>query len=353
MAEIIVEADKPEPLDLKAIARKAAADFGLSMIDDRSFWTHPQSITAEQVLKLCTETARENAGSAVSQKLGKLIEAITASVDLAYNTDGALADFDTIIASYAKDLVLDFSAWPGTKAPWDDKIMAVRAALNAVLTLDSIGEWLAPITVAQLLGYANKDERLHGEDLRKAIAALNYPGASVSADPTDPGDIPAFLDRRNKQEASVAKKTKVDAAGWDDEPGQTTDVQAQAEAPPPDNWDDEPAPAEAADPWADPWADPEPVAENKGVRGATHHDTGISPKLCIMADLAGVSNDVMAVLLSQSRPYYSMIKSGKRKFPGLTTGQKDALLVELNQRMEAIKELATELMLGEITKPGV
>ena len=341
MVEIVVEAEKPEPLDLKDIARKAATDFGLSLLDDRSYWTHPQSITADMVFNLCTEVAHENAASAVSQQLGKLIEAITASVDFAYSADGAFADFDAVIETYAKDIKLDFSAWPGNKASWDDKVLVVRTALNAVLTTKSIGAWLAPITTEQLLAYANKDDRLHTEGLRKDIAALSYPGATVPRDPTDPGPIPEFLDR-NKKENTMAKKTKTDDSGWDDEPA-TVIVKTD------DSGWEENAPSDEVD-----WGEPAPAPDNKGVRGASpYNNTGMSPKFCIMADLAGISNDVMAVIMSNSKPYYSMIKSGKRKWPGLAPEQIAGMRTELQARREAIAQLESALALDEIIKPGV
>jgi len=419
MVEVVVEQEAFEPLDLKQIACDAAKDFGLSLMGDMTYWTHPGNITAEQVFKLATEAALENATTAVSQKLGKQVEAITGSVDLLYSQEGALADFDAVIATYAKDLKLDFSTWPGSivndeksgprKATWDDKIMAVRTALNTVLTVAEIESWVPPLTVAQLLEYRNTDPRLKDiEGLGKAISALNYPGSTPSVDPTDPGDPPAFMDRRNKKEDDMAKKkaaTPAASDGWDDpapttvrywchaESGSlfTTNNEAeelkaaegacdeldedqykvalqqqkeQAAKAGTDGWDDAaPAktdgdgwdePAAPATPHFDGWDDPAPAApaNNKSVRGKAAGATGTPPKIGAMLDACGITNDVMAVIMSNSGPYISMLKSGKRRWPGMTPEQVVALRFELDQRKEAIAALEEALDLGTVQQEG-
>lgn len=321
-----------QPLDLKAIAREAAKSFGLSIIDDRQFWPSPASVTADILKNACFTAASENAASAVSQALGKQVEALTSSIDVEYSESGAMGDFDAVVARYATDLVLDFSTFGAAKT-WDEKVLVVREALNAVLTVAEIDTWVLPLSVAQLLEYANTDERLkEAEGLKKAIAALSYPGS------TQGDEMPEFIKRKNAEAAKPKIDKGAEEAQWEEAAPEPAGDTA---------WVDE-----ASDITEETWEEPvAPATKTPSAKAPAA--TGVERLGCAMIDAAGISNDVMAEVMGISKPYYSMIKSGKRPWPGIKDAQAVLLAKEIDARAEAIAALREALDLGEIRKAQV
>lgn len=275
-------------INAKSIADTAAAEFGLSLLDDKQIWAADDGVTAEIVHRTCQDVARDNANSALRRALGRLAEPLTIAFDVALDEDGALADLDAVAKTFIEDIDIDVSDF-ASASDWEAKLTLVRDALGAFAD----GYQVQPLTVAQLLAYANSDPRLHRDGLRPAIAALVYPGAAdVMTE-----DIPAFL----KREAPPVIPEAVD---WGE--------------------DETPKPVKAS---------------------AT-----TAPKLCAMAALAGVPDQDMASIMNVSKAYYSLIRNGKRPWPGIKPDKLKALHNELDARLDLIAELKTALREGDIVK---
>lgn len=288
-------------LNVKQIAEKAAGEFGLSLKDDPTAWADAATVTPAEVVRQCNEAARENARSALSRALGKVSELIATEMDVAIAEDGPLADLASVLAQHVEGLDVDLSGVEAA-ADWQGRVDALREALGLAVH----GYPVPPVSIADVLAYANEDPRLHTPGLRKGIAAVAEP--------------PAFLRRGVQAEP---------AADWDDEPA-TPEPAAEPTA----DWDDEPAPAAT------------PTRQR-----AAAAPSGPVPPLVGLAVAAGLTDTEMAAILGLSKSYYSLIRNGKRPWPGMKPDQVKALRAEVDARMAALVSVHDALDDGAVLKP--
>jgi len=295
-------------LNVKQIAEKAAGEFGLSLKDDPTAWPAGAATMPNEVVRQCNEVARENVRSALSRALGKVSELIATDMDVAISEDGPLADLPAVLAQHVEGLDVDLSGVEKAE-DWQGRVEALREALGKAVH----GYPVPPVSIANVLAYANEDPRLHTPGLRKGIAACAEPAVLEE-------DIPAFL-RRGTAAAEPA-------GDWDDEPA------AEPETPATADWDDEPA----------------PVATPARQRAAAA-PSGPVPPLVGLAVAAGLTDTEMAAILGLSKSYYSLIRNGKRPWPGMKPDQVKALRAEVDARMAALVSVHDALDEGAVLKP--
>lgn len=296
-------------IDVKQITEQAAREFGLSLKDDPTAWADAATVTPAEVVQRCNEVARENARSALSRALGKVSELIATDMDVAISEDGPLADLPAVLAQHVEGLDVDLSGVEKAD-DWQGRVDALREALAMAVH----GYPVPPISIASVLAYANEDPRLHTPGLRKGIAAIS------DTDTLSSEEVPAFLRRGMAAPAP--------SGDWDDEPVAEPEASATAD------WDDEPAPA-ATPPR----------------RRAAATPSGPVPPLVGLVVAAGLTDTEMAAILGVSKSYYSLIRNGKRPWPGMKPDQAAALRVEVDARTEALASVRGALDSGVVLKP--
>lgn len=302
-------------LNVKQIAEQAASEFGLSLKDDPTAWPAGAATMPNEVVRQCNEVARENVRSALSRALGKVSELIATDMDVAISEDGPLADLPAVLAQHVEGLDVDLSGVEKAE-DWQGRVEALREALGKAVH----GYPVPPVSIANVLAYANEDPRLHTPGLRKGIAACAEPAVLEE-------DIPAFLRR-----GTAAAEPAGDA--WDDP---ATDEEAklhEIHGPETADWDDEPA----------------PVA-TPARRRAAAAPSGPVPPLVGLAVAAGLTDTEMAAILGLSKSYYSLIRNGKRPWPGMKPDQVKALRAEVDARTAALVSVHDALDEGAVLKP--
>lgn len=308
-------------LNVKQIAEQAASEFGLSLKDDPTAWPAGAATMPNEVVRQCNEVARENVRSALSRALGKVSELIATDMDVAISEDGPLADLPAVLAQHVEGLDVDLSGVEKAE-DWQGRVEALREALGmavhgfpvAKLSPDSINAYIADDPRLAALAVSLK----HG-------AAVSIETSAAAVEAIENGDlkdedIPAFL-RRGTAAAEPA-------GDWDDEPA------AEPEAPATADWDDEPA----------------PVATPARQRAAAA-PSGPVPPLVGLAVAAGLTDTEMAAILGLSKSYYSLIRNGKRPWPGMKPDQVKALRAEVDARMAALVSVHDALDEGAVLKP--
>jgi len=308
-------------LNVKQIAEQAASEFGLSLKDDPTAWPAGAATMPNEVVRQCNEVARENVRSALSRALGKVSELIATDMDVAISEDGPLADLPAVLAQHVEGLDVDLSGVEKAE-DWQGRVEALREALGMAVH----GFPVAKLSPDSINAYIADDPRL------AALAASLKHGAAVSIETSAAAveaiengdlkdeDIPAFL-RRGTAAAEPA-------GDWDDEPA------AEPEAPAAADWDDEPA----------------PVATPARQRAAAA-PSGPVPPLVGLAVAAGLTDTEMAAILGLSKSYYSLIRNGKRPWPGMKPDQVKALRAEVDARMAALVSVHDALDEGAVLKP--
>lgn len=370
-------------INLQEAAAKAASEFGLSLKDDPTAWPEGAEITAEAVRDACNAVAIENARSALSRALGKLVEPVAAGIEAALAEDGPLADLDAVLANHVEDkLDIDFSGVLEAK-DWEERVEAVRASFAYV-----VASWQTPpLPVIDLMHYVGSDPRLDGEVMRTVAllrgpehdrpdapksllvndggtdwddepaelklqpGAVNHVGALVKQTLPDGGVIMHPKRERGKPMPGSGRKRRTKAEIEEDEAAermQQSIRSSEAEFLAPliasieqlgsvnPVWDDEDEPAGEAAPLDAGWDDVEPVAT--------------SPKLPALASIAGIQDSDMAEIMGIGKSYYSQIKNGKRPWPGLKPDQVARLSVELQARRDAISAIASALSTDAVLK---
>lgn len=354
-------------LNLHDIAAKAASEFGLSMLDDPTLWPVETEITPEQVREACNTTAQENARSALSRALGKIAEAVATDMDVEIAEDGALADLGGVLALHVEDadkLDIDLSGIVAAE-DWDARVEATRSAFAYV-----VQSWqIAPLPIIDLLKYGNDEPRFN-DDLRKAIAALRGPEhekldvpASLlvndggtdwdepevqdepdAADPwTDEEAAPAARER-GKPAPGRKRRTKAEIA--EDEAADRAEIKPGAICSQDDadkavadivggEWDDNEL---AGEPAPDAGWDDEPVVAT-------------APNLPGLVNAAGIADVEMANVLGIGKGYYSLLRNGKRPWPGMKPDQVQRLRREIAARREALDALEAALTTDVVLKP--
>ncbi|MBK9156769.1 MAG: hypothetical protein IPM11_01335 [Micropruina sp.] len=286
-------------LNIKQIAQRAANDFAVSLIDDPTAWLDSASLTPERVVEHCNATALENSRSAVALALGKIIYPVARDIDAAIEEDGPLADTRAVLARYIDGMDVELSSvWAA--GPGEPRIEALRE-LFAEFTSRINPE---PLHTNALLAYMNTDARLHAPGLRKGVAAIAP--AEFSA-----ADIPAFL--------------------------RTAGAPVAEESAGPIDWSDEPAPA---------------ATKTRKRKADAETSGGPAPYVAGLVTAAGITDAEMAGILGLSRSYYSLIRNGKRPWPGMKPDQVNALHSELAARQKALVAVADALHIGDIVKPS-
>lgn len=308
-------------LNVKQIAEQAASEFGLSLKDDPTAWPAGAATMPNEVVRQCNEVARENVRSALSRALGKVSELIATDMDVAISEDGPLADLPAVLAQHVEGLDVDLSGVEKAE-DWQGRVEALREALGkavhgfpvAKLSPDSINAYIADDPRLAALAVSLK----HGAavSIETSVAAVE---AIENGDLKDK-DIPAFL-RRGTAAAEPA-------GDWDDEPA------AEPEAPAAADWDDEPAPAAT------------PTRQR-----AAAAPSGPVPPLVGLAVAAGLTDTEMAAILGLSKSYYSLIRNGKRPWPGMKPDQVKALRAEVDARMATLVSVHDALDDGAVLKP--
>lgn len=292
----------------QAIA-EAVRSAPLSLKDDPTRWPAGSAVNVQVVCDALAEAAHENLVSAVVRTLGRQAGEIAASIEMARDEDGALADLDAVLAGYVVGLKIDLRD-VRREDPWQDQVDALLGAIgNAVKTLRP-----PSVPVDDLVAYIKLDPRLCG------LPALI--GANLSAlrgAELNEADIPAFL-----------KPAAPSADLWADEPD-------AADTP------DEP---DAADPWADTPEQPKPARakRSKSKKSSSH-------PLCDALNVAGMRDVDVSEIMGRDRSYYSLVRNGRRAWPGLLPSQVAALTVELQARREGIEHALALLADHEQIKP--
>jgi len=308
-------------LNVKQIAEQAASEFGLSLKDDPTAWPAGAATMPNEVVRQCNEVARENVRSALSRALGKVSELIATDMDVAISEDGPLADLPAVLAQHVEGLDVDLSGVEKAE-DWQGRVEALREALGMAVH----GFPVAKLSPDSINAYIDDDPRL--ADLAVSLkhgAAVSIETSAAAVEAIENGDlkdedIPAFL-RRGTAAAEPA-------GDWDDEPA------AEQEAPATADWDDEPA----------------PVATPARQRAAAA-PSGPVPPLVGLAVAAGLTDTEMAAILGLSKSYYSLIRNGKRPWPGTKPDQVKALRAEVDARMAALVSVHDALDEGAVLKP--
>lgn len=308
-------------LNVKQIAEQAASEFGLSLKDDPTAWPAGAATMPNEVVRQCNEVARENVRSALSRALGNISELIATDMDVAISEDGPLADLPAVLAQHVEGLDVDLSGVEKAE-DWQGRVEALREALGMAVH----GFPVAKLSPDSISAYIDDDPRL--ADLAVSLkhgAAVSIETSAAAVEAIENGDlkdedIPAFL-RRGTAAAEPA-------GDWDDEPA------AEPEAPATADWDDEPAPAAT------------PVRQRKAAE-----PSGPVPALVGLAVAAGLTDTEMAGILGLSKSYYSLIRNGKRPWPGMKPDQAQALRAEVNARAEALTAVTAALDAGAVLKP--
>ncbi len=308
-------------LNVKQIAEKAAGEFGLSLKDDPTAWPAGAATMPNEVVRQCNDVARENVRSALSRALGKVSELIATDMDVAISEDGPLADLAGVLSQHVEGLDVDLSGVEKAE-DWQGRVEALREALGMAVH----GFPVPKLSPDSINAYIADDPRL------AALAASLKHGAAVSIETSAAAveaiengdlkdeDIPAFLRR-----GTAATEP---ASDWDDEPA------AEPESDQAADWDDEPAPAAT------------PARQRAAAAPA-----GPTPKLVGLVVAAGLTDTEMAGILGLSKSYYSLIRNGKRPWPGMKPDQASALRTEVNARAEALAAVTAALDVGAVLKP--
>lgn len=308
-------------LNVKQIAEQAAKEFGLSLKDDPTAWPAGAATMPNEVVRQCNEVARENVRSALSRALGKVSELIATDMDVAISEDGPLADLPAVLARHVEGLDVDLSGVEKAE-DWQGRVEALREALGMAVQ----GFPVAKLSPDSINAYIADDPRLAALAVSlKHGAAVSIETSAAAVEAIENGDlkdedIPAFL-RRGTAAAEPA-------GDWDDEPA------AEPEAPATADWDDEPA----------------PVATPARQRAAAA-PSGPVPPLVGLAVAAGLTDTEMAAILGLSKSYYSLIRNGKRPWPGMKPDQVKALRAEVDARMAALVSVHDALDEGAVLKP--
>lgn len=348
-------------LNIHDTAKQAASEFGLSMKDDPTLWPAGDEITAEQVRKACNATALENARSALSRALGKIAETVATDMDVALAEDGPLADLEAVLAQHVEDgPEIDLSG-VASAADWQARVEAMREAFAVAVQ----GYHVPPLPVIDIMHYVGSDPRLDGEVMRTvallrgpehekpdAPAALMLNGGgdewdepdtevkdeADAADPWAEEDAAPAARERGKPAPGRKRRTKAEIA--EDEALDAAEAQAELNHDFPGHpdaaagdWDEEPA-APALDAG---WDDAEPAAT--------------APNLPGLTSAAGIADTDMATILGIAKGYYSLIRNGKRPWPGLKPDQVQRLKTELAARREAIAAVEAALSTDAVLKP--
>jgi hypothetical protein len=319
-------------MDIKAEIARAAAEWPLSLRDDPTAFG--PSDTWLSVTDKANAAIRENARSAISRGLGKLVDDVAVACEVEIEENGGLADLDEVIARFAPGLEVE-TAPIYEASDWTARVAAIRQAFGLAVA----GMPISTVDEKQLREFV-------GSELR--LAHLH--GAALPQKPKHDLEIPADLDRRKKdiyQDAADNMKAPGPliegnarvigiapelAAGYGDDFKPPAFIakafeQAAPAADDGDGWDDEP-PAPAT---------PAPAKAAKG-------DAPVSPIASIAAHLSelGVRDADLAEAIGISRPYLSLMRKGERTWSPATPERMAALRAIAEHKAKVAQDAISE-----------
>jgi hypothetical protein len=280
------------------IAAAAAATFDLSLKDDPTAWPEGDAVMPSQVVARCNEAATENARSALAQKLGSIYERIATEMDVAIYEDGPLADLSAVLGSSVTGLTVDLS---GVEAApdWEGRVEALRDAL-----VEAVKRFTPPpLPVAAVEAYVASEPRL------KLLNFMLERGTSVPLE-----ESAEALGMVAEQIAHASEPVVWDDDDWGDAPGEAPEVAAPLLS----------QPAQATE----------------------------GPDIVKLAVAAGLTDGDLANVLGISKSYYSMIRNGKRLWPGMKPSHATAMQVEIEARIAALSALSQAVTDGAVLKPA-
>lgn len=289
-------------MDIKAEIARAAAEWPLSLRDDPTAFG--PSDTWLSVTDKANAAIRENARSAISRGLGKLVDDVAVACEVEIEENGGLADLDEVIARFAPGLEVE-TAPIYEASDWTARVAAIRQAFGLAVA----GMPISTVDEKQLREFV-------GSELR--LAHLH--GAALPQKPKHYLEIQANLDRRKPKPEAPADDFKP--------PAFVAKVFEQPEPEPSsdDGWDDEPAPAT-----------PAPTKATKG-------DTPASPVASIAAHLSelGVRDADLAEAIGISRPYLSLMRKGERTWSPATPERMAALRAIAEHKAKVAQDAISE-----------
>jgi hypothetical protein len=298
-------------MDIKAEIARAAAEWPLSLRDDPTAFG--PSDTWLSVTDKANAAIRENARSAISRGLGKLVDDVAVACEVEIEENGGLADLDEVIARFAPGLEVE-TAPIYEASDWTARVAAIRQAFGSELRLAHLHGAALPqkpkhdLEIPADLDRRKKDIYQDAADNMKAPGPLIEGNARVigiapelAAGYGDDFKPPAFIAKAFEQAAPAAD----DGDGWDDEP---------------------PAPAT-----------PAPAKAAKG-------DAPVSPIASIAAHLSelGVRDADLAEAIGISRPYLSLMRKGERTWSPATPERMAALRAIAEHKAKVAQDAISE-----------
>ena len=284
--------------------KRAAAEWPLSLRDDPTAFGPGD--TWSSVTDKANQAIKENARSAISRGLGKIVDDVAMACDVELEENGGLADLDSVIARFAPGLEVD--TVPIHEATdWTARVNAIRQCFALAVA----GLPVSTVDGKQLREFVAGEPRLAHLTAAKPVAAKPV---------ADGLDIPAALDRR-KPKFELPPGVSKD---YDFTPSGRVQVPATEES---DGWDDEPAGT----------ATPAPVEPARD-------ETSRLAELAELVSDLGVKDVDFAAALGISRTYLSLMRKGERPWQPLKSDRAEAVMAIVNAK------LAAGIRAGEILK---
>lgn len=290
-------------MDIKAEIARAAAEWPLSLRDDPTAFG--PSDTWLSVTDKANAAIRENARSAISRGLGKIVDEVAVACEVEIEENGGLADLDEAIARFAPGLEVE-TAPIYEASDWTARVAAIRQAFALAVA----GMPISTVDGKQLREFVGSEPRL-----------AHLHGAALPQKPKHELELPDFLDRRKPKPEAPADEFKPPAfvarAFETPEPEPSSD----------DGWDDEP-PAPAT---------PAPAKAAKG-------DAPVSSVASIAAHLSelGVRDADLATALGISRTYLSLMRKGERTWSPATPERMAALRAIAEHKAKVAQDAISE-----------
>ena len=284
-------------MNIKEEIRRAAAEWPLSLRDDPTAFGPGD--TWSSVTDKANQAIKENARSAISRGLGKLVDDVAMACDVELEENGGLADLEGVIARFAPGLEVD--TVPIHEATdWTARVNAIRQSFALAVA----GLPVSTVDGKQLREFVAGEPRL----------------AHLTAPKVDNLEIPAALDRRKPKPApEPIPEPAAESDGWDDEP--TTTVLDKIGVD-----------------------DSKVVVQGRVPIEPARDETSHLAELAELVSDLGVKDVDFAAALGISRTYLSLMRKGERPWQPLKPDRAEAVMAIVNAK------LAAGIRAGEILK---
>jgi len=185
-------------MDIRAEIERAAAEWPLSLRDDPTAFG--SSDTWLSVTDKANAAIRENARSAISRGLGKLVDDVAVACEVEIEENGGLADLDEVIARFAPGLEVETT--PIYEASdWTARVAAIRQAFGLAVA----GMPISTVDGKQLREFVGSEPRLGWDD--EPAPATPAPAKATKGDaPVSPvASIAAHLSELGVRDADLAE----------------------------------------------------------------------------------------------------------------------------------------------------